>query len=858
MRIKLLLLLLLPVFALGQTGMVTYDTTIAGRFYVVTMPDDWWSRSDSTSGYVYLHGMGEVYRSDSSDAYNRGVLSNYFAHRFIRQLGTWDGKVTLGNGVHRPVHISFQRLPGDASGNMRPWALKPIVDMIKARWRIKDDAIFAVEGSQGGWVGAVGQSYKPTANDYSYYNMFTAQVNIDGVVPSDTYNSTLPYPQRYGHMAQYGAKILAFQQFNDDSRKSDVWIKNMNDSVPGSGRYIITNINGGNHYGAVNVICDPTQRNWTASNASLVASKSGRVMASNYIAGGQNIYEWLLRQGDTTLSTDPTPLVANAGVDFSVPYSQNGLQSPFQLSGTISAGTPSWTFISGPMTPTITNSATLTPTITGNFLPGYYRFRLTATDGTTATDDVIVWVRDWMQKNVMPCRPGGGIKHVIGNAINGSYVTTSVINMQYINRDNLIGSAFGGVMGGDTIAIARNPNNGGKWQYIEMGDFGGNSACKVNIQPLDTVTSIAGTTSYFRLGIRDSNIVAHVKVDGLALRSKGITYGFELDNSAYGYTPANYLISANNYHDVELCGLYGSDLDVGLFMKANSDSSKVFKIYDHFRMNNLWVHDIMLKRIHGEGLYLGHTDIAGNIQTGNKGPTIIGDNILIERVIIDSTGWDGVQVSNFGYNAVLRDIVVYRTGQTNQSSQQHSILLGGNTQGRIYNSVAVNGTGSMAMLGKGTSYIYNNFIDSVNNGLSNADAIYVQQSNSGVPQPWDSLQVFTYNNITRRHNRYGVFHANNASGNSMKKGAIRNNIWMGVQGVATNAGDTLENNVNNTSYDYDAALINHDAYQVYKLLRANPGSKVSFFDLDTEVPPVDPVQPVLRIPKGRRIRWVVP
>lgn len=847
MKIKILLLLL-PFYASSQTGMITYDTVISGRNFKVTMPDDWWSRSDSTEGIIWFHGMGE----QGTDA---SKLNLYGPHYWINTQGTWDGKVTMGNGVHRPVIISFQRLSTDASGNMRPFALKPILDVVWARWRIKHNARYGIGFSQGGWVMNLGVTYKPGTSDFSYYTMFQAVVTIQGVVPTDTYGSTIASPQRFGNVAgytnQYGPKtfkMLGFEQIND-SRNMHLYNKNLNDSVPGTGKFIWTNYGGLGHGEGVTDITNPANNNWTSSNTETQLTKSGNSYNSTWIEGGTNIYQWLLRQGDTTLSTDPTPLVANAGNDFSVPYSQNGLQPPFQLSGTISRGTPSWSFINGPMTPTITNSATLTPTITGNFTPGYYTFRLTATDGTTDTDDVTVWVRDWMQKNVSPCRTGTKQKYVIGNTINGSYVNTTSIQMQYINRDGLIGS----VMGGDTIAIARNPNNGGKWNFIELGDFGGNAGCPVEVVALDTIVDIGATTSYFRLGIRDSNIVAHVHINGLTLRDKGINYAFQLDNSSIGYRSANYLLTANNFHHLEVSGMYGSDLDVGLFMKANSDSSKVFKYYDNFRFTNIYLHDIMLRRIHGEGFYIGHTDIAGNIQSGNSGPTVIGDSLTIERIIIDSTGWDGVQVSNFGYNAVLRDIVVYRTGQTNQSSQQHSILLGGNTQGRIYNSVAVNGTGSLAMLGKGTSYIYNNFVDSVNNGLSNADAIYVQQSNSGVPQPWDSLQVFTYNNILRRHNRYGVFHANNASGNSMKKGAIRNNIWMGVQGVATNAGDTLENNINNASYDYDAALTDHKAYQVYKLLRENPGTKISFFDL--EAVPASPTP--WRVPRGRKLRYVV-
>ncbi len=384
MKIKILLLLLLPVFAFSQTGMVTYDTTINGRYFLITMPDNWWTTANTqyTEGFVALHGMGEVY--DAANGGNTGKMNDYFFHYYIQTLGTWDGKVTLGNGVHRPVYISFQRLPGDASGNMRPSPFKAIIDMIKLRWRIKENAMYAIGGSQGSWVEMVGASYKATTADTSYYKMFKAIVSIDGVIPSDRFDQTLAYPNKFGNMARYGTKVLGFQQINDDSRKTDVWIKNMNDSFPGSGRYIITNINGGNHYGGVNTISDPNQRNWTSSNGSLVASKSGRVMSSNYIDGGQNIYEWLMRQGDTTLSggTAPPnqPPIVSVGSDVTITLPTNSTGNK-TMTVTDEGGTLTyaWTKISGPSTFTITAPTSATSNFT-NLVAGTYVFRGTATD----------------------------------------------------------------------------------------------------------------------------------------------------------------------------------------------------------------------------------------------------------------------------------------------------------------------------------------------------------------------------------------------------------------------------------------------------------------------------------------------
>jgi hypothetical protein len=88
----------------------------------------------------------------------------------------------------------------------------------------------------------------------------------------------------------------------------------------------------------------------------------------------------------------PAP-TANAGIDQTITTSSTGLTgAATNASGT--TATYVWTFISGPVTPTITNSTTLTPTVSGMTTAGDYIFQLQVnqSDSQTASDQVKVTV----------------------------------------------------------------------------------------------------------------------------------------------------------------------------------------------------------------------------------------------------------------------------------------------------------------------------------------------------------------------------------------------------------------------------------------------------------------------------------
>jgi hypothetical protein len=397
------------------------------------------------------------------------------------------------------------------------------------------------------------------------------------------------------------------------------------------------------------------------------------------------------------------------------------------------------------------------------------------------------------------------------------------------------------VRGGDTLVLQTNPNNNGIWWRVTIGDFGGTPEKPVVVVP-ESVFKIGGTAAYMKVStgsnwtnFTDSNVVCYAKFDGLANRlSQGITYGFQFDGGGF---------YAEMIHHVELCGFHVSNTGHGFQIKINSgiDSLNYFRLFDHVRMSGLHLHDIFVTKAGFEAFYLGNTDIAGNLQSGNDGPVPIGDSLIIERIIMDSISMDGIQISNFGNNAIIRDVLAHRLGTSGTPGHNWTILLGGNTQGRIYDNVIINARGPMGTLGKGRVDIYDNIVDSTNGGTQFDDNMYVNQALRGINPPPPPLQAFTYRNIVSRiaPNR-GIFYTNYSG--TMIPGAIQDNVMVDptrnlTRLIATQAKDKIQNNILLTAINLDTTrLAQLPAYKLYKLVKNNRGVMYSFFDVVVDIP----------------------
>ena len=364
--------------------MVTYDTTFGGWNAIVTM-DAALTGIDSAPGIVFFPGIGQMTTKISD-------LSVNGPHYLINN-GMWDGSVPLGNGVHHPFIISLQ----PPSSGYPASSVKPMIDAILKRYRIKRNSFYMTGLSCGGWQANEFVCYEPTPGDDSYGRLVRALVVLEGVEPSDNaapYNS-LPYPRKMGHWAKACRGRELWVEGSQDWRDMLSGAQSMNDSVAGSATYFKVTYGGGTHC-CWNTEYQPSTT-WTIPTNSNISQVVGAPQQ-------MNVWQWLLRQGDTSMpanegttvvvTTAPPTVNAGNGQTVTLPTSSATLSGTAAGNGGATIAGLSWKESSGPATATIGSPASLNTAVSGMTVAGNYVFTLYATDnkGKSANASVTVTV----------------------------------------------------------------------------------------------------------------------------------------------------------------------------------------------------------------------------------------------------------------------------------------------------------------------------------------------------------------------------------------------------------------------------------------------------------------------------------
>jgi hypothetical protein len=390
-----LIFAMLFTFSSRAQQMVTYDTTFDGWNAIVT-EDISLQGTDSAAGIVFFPGIGQMDGNVADLAVN--------GPHYLINNGLWDGSVPLGNGVHHPFIISLQP---PASGYPATEVL-PKIQAILARYRIKRKSFYFTGLSMGGWQANEFVTYYATPGDHSYGNMVRAIVNLEGVEPSDSagiYQSG-SYPTKMGHWAAACGGRELWVEGSQDWRDMLAGAQNMMDSVAGSATYFMVTYGGGAHC-CWNSEYD-TATKWTMPSNSNISQIAGQPQA-------MNVWQWLLRQGDTSMpagkSVSATPPTVSAGVAQTVtlPVDSVTLSGTATANGGATISGSLWTQVSGPNTATIgalatplvkagasaaDTSLTVLAPVSG-LVAGTYVFELTvqASNGLSSTSTVTVVVK---------------------------------------------------------------------------------------------------------------------------------------------------------------------------------------------------------------------------------------------------------------------------------------------------------------------------------------------------------------------------------------------------------------------------------------------------------------------------------
>jgi len=331
-------------------------------------------------------------------------------------------------------------------------------------------------------------------------------------------------------------------------------------------------------------------------------------------------------------------------------------------------------------------------------------------------------------------------------------VTRYIVTPPLSNITTIIdGNSISGLIPGDTIAIT-----GGKYYQLLIRNIKGtkirpiiviNRGIQVNVSG-NTIygvkiggcnflkfTGKGNNSDYYGIAIKD--IITSLSTGGIGLSIDDLSTNIEVEN-----------IEIKN---VTYVGIM-----------AKTDPSCLFSTqYSSFVMRDLFIHDTYIHKIGHEGMYIGSSKFKDGYLLNCNGvnstvyPHLL-KNIKIYKNIVDSTGWDGVQIS-CADSAKVYNNKVTRDSQADSLYQMSGILIGGGSQNfECYNNKIINGHGdAIEILGQGKIKVFNNLIVNPGQGISGTGqskhGVFVNTSASTNPG-W----VYILNNTIISPKTYGI------------------------------------------------------------------------------------------------------
>lgn len=382
----------------------TYDTTFEVRNaednsligsqswgVKVTMDKDYFAdiHADSNNRrpvIITFGGKGEVAHSPYNPALDTPLLNNY-GPEFAHLNEGFDYGIQLGNGKHYPVWITILQ----PSQNIPARFVLSLIRAIIATYQPRDGVLLGAGLSEGSWIIGTQMTYTHgVSGNTEAMSHWKCWVNLEGVGPD--IQGTNPIPTLQGAVATW-ATTYGGRFFGLDGSSVSVAdqvgpiVTPMNAAVSNSAYYSVENYGGGGHC-CWNSMYDPSVINWRSIapivNANLVSTANNKM--GNYFVdatNGSNIFQWMLRQTDTTLvgTASCNPVVSVSNQSFFLPKNSTTLTATAtsQCGHTISSYT--WSTISGPNSPTFGTPSAASTTVSG-LIAGTYTFQIIVTDNT--------------------------------------------------------------------------------------------------------------------------------------------------------------------------------------------------------------------------------------------------------------------------------------------------------------------------------------------------------------------------------------------------------------------------------------------------------------------------------------------
>jgi poly(3-hydroxybutyrate) depolymerase len=791
----------------AQTKITTFLASGVTTGAWLHLPDDYNTTSTTYPLLIFLHGVGE----GGTD------VNAVLAHGVPKMIANGANmNFTVGGKVYKFIVVSPQITNGWASEGM----VQSVINDIKSKYRVDANRIY-LTGLSAGAYGVL--NYVASGTTYSNNLAAIVPVSpaaIDNSKISGLCNVAASNIAMWGLCGTADPFIDNQTNYVKDVNGCNPKIKAIATSYPGNAHddgtwdkaydvghtYQSPNIyewmlqysKNGATTTAPAAVASVANANITitlpTSTISLDGSKSSNAVsyAWTYVSGpvkpaittatsattnvtglttaGSYVFTLTVKNGDGVAASTNVNVVVNAA-SVPAPIAQVASDnltitlptSTVTLDGSASTNVSSyaWSMASGPATATIATPAAAATVVSG-LKAGSYVFNLIVKNsaGVSAQKQVSVTV------NNAATSSGGG-----GNTGTGGSGSVTCSFCKFLIKPGSDGGAYidGSTMNvkpGDTVCV-----QSGNYSYIQFFNFTGSSAKPIVFINCGGVVKVGNGGNY---GLIFNN-VKYFKVTGSGSSDK---YGFVIDGVSKKLNTGMAMGKGCTDYEAERTEITGSE--VGLMAKVNPDCDPANQ-YPNFAIRNVKLHDLYIHETTGEGMYIGNTAPNGTEVTCTDGSTMNAlppriYNLEIYNVITQNTGWDGIQVASAPQNVLIHDNSVNNYGTTNMGSQQAGIILGGESNGKVYNNKIIKGTGNgIEVFGTGLCQVYNNIlfgcgIDGTSTGQ---DAIFIDDR----PTTYNyvPLQVYVLNNTVINSGRDAI-RMQNSFGTDGKGNLFENNL----------------------------------------------------------------------------------
>jgi hypothetical protein len=294
----------------------TYDTTFHGSngswMIRISRPTNMFTAGSldtaSRPAIITMPGVGEHGNTDPNH------LITYGPHWWL--LNGWDGSVVLGNGTHYPILVTLCFIDTQWPN---PQGASEVLAYLLSHYHIKRNSVHLGGLSQGAFTWTAMIAFEATAGAETGMKLATSVTALEGftVAQSTTqYQSISRGDAAYGIWAQkYHGKYFGLEG-TGDYRNVAEGARAMNSVVNGSAHFSYENLGGGGHC-CWNSMYDPNQHNWQSfpTYGPYVATGADSNSRGTYKIGS-SIFQWMLRQGDSTLVGSAPPSSPSQPLDY--------------------------------------------------------------------------------------------------------------------------------------------------------------------------------------------------------------------------------------------------------------------------------------------------------------------------------------------------------------------------------------------------------------------------------------------------------------------------------------------------------------------------------------------------------------